>query len=288
MTELDRREYPLPGSTGPGRSRALVELLVFGASASVLVIAVVGLTSGLAGLAGVQSTDAGFADPVWDFGSGAATLAVLLAAVALTVRLAGRRSLGSVSSVAGHLRWRWLLRCLAPALVVVGTQLAVLVAADWDWDPSRWPGWRTYGALVAVTVLLVPVQAAAEEYTTRGWLVQTLARWTRSRWAAAAVASAVFVALHGTADPWAVLDLTVFALAMCWLTFRTGGLEAAIVLHTVQNGAYTLVPALQGLPDPAPDEVAGPGLLDVLPTVAVTLAYSWWVARRSRSQVLTT
>jgi membrane protease YdiL (CAAX protease family) len=36
-------------------------------------------------------------------------------------------------------------------------------------------------------------------------------------------------------DPWLLLDLMSFAVAMTLMTWRTGGLEAAIVLHSVNN-----------------------------------------------------
>jgi len=191
---------------------------------------------------------------------------VITPAVALRVRWAGGRTLGSVSSVAGRLRGGWLLRCLGPALVLLAAQVGALLATGQAEDEGAWPGWGAYLVIVAVAVLLVPLQAAAEEYVTRGWLVQALVALTRSRWLAAVLASALFVALHGTADPWAVADLAVFALALCWLTFRTGGLEAAIALHADAGGPVRRLP---GQPPHHPGELsesqgrtgaAGPGI----------------------------
>jgi uncharacterized protein len=110
--------------------------------------------------------------------------------------------------------------------------------------------------------------------------VQAFAVWTRFRWLAAVPGVLLFVAGHGTADPWAVADLTVFAVACCWLTFRTGGLEAAIVLHAVNNVVVVLVLGLQGVPatDGAPPELTA---LDVLPGILVSVLYAWWIAQRA-------
>ena len=49
------------------------------------------------------------------------------------------------------------------------------------------------------------------------------------------LAVAAFAAAHGSPDPWVVADLSVFAAAAGALTWRTGGLEAAIALHVVNN-----------------------------------------------------
>lgn len=230
------RPYHLLARSGRAQWwRLPVELLLFGVLAFVFAGVFFGAVLALAALAGVPSRGDGFADPAWDLASGFGVVGVLLGAVALTVRWAGGRSLGTVSSVAGHVRWRWLSACVRPAFVLVGALTVSAVAVDWSWDPALWPGWRVYAAITAVSVLLVPFQAAAEEYVVRGWLVQAVVVWVRSRWLAAALSSALFVSLHAPLDFWNVADLSVFALAMCWVTFRTGGLEAALVLHVVTN-----------------------------------------------------
>jgi uncharacterized protein len=207
-------------------------------------------------------------------------VAVLLPAVALTVRWAGGRTVGSVSSTAGRLRRRWMCSCLPPALVLVGLLVAVTAARDPPWDAAAWPGWGTYALLAAGALLVVPLQAAAEEYLTRGWLVQVFAVWTRFRWLAAAPGVLLFVAGHGTTDPWAVADLTVFAVVCCWLTFRTGGLEAAIVLHAVNNVVAVLVLGLQGVP-PADYEFPELAAVDALPGILVSVLYAWWIGLRA-------
>ncbi|MBD4543724.1 CPBP family intramembrane metalloprotease, partial [Xanthomonas citri pv. citri] len=51
----------------------------------------------------------------------------------------------------------------------------------------------------------------------------------------AVLSAATFALAHGSLDPWILLDLAAFAVAAVLLTWRTGGLEAAVALHVVNN-----------------------------------------------------
>ena len=85
-----------------------------------------------------------------------------------------------------------------------------------------------------VILLLVPFQAAAEEYVFRGILMQSLGAWVR--WAPLAIVlPTVLFAFGHIYDIWGLLDVAAFGLAAAWITWRTGGLEAGIVMHTVNN-----------------------------------------------------
>ncbi len=264
-----------------GRWRPVVELSTLLPLSAVLVVSAVGACTGVAALAGVASTADGLTDPVWDSALGLAAVAVLLPAVLLTVRWVAGRPAGSLSSVEGRVRWRWLATCLGPALALVTVHVLVVSASDGATPTASWPGWGRYAAIAAVVLLLVPLQAAAEEYLARGWLVQTLVSWTGSARVAAVLSSAVFVGLHGTRDPWAVADLAVFALAMCWLSLRTGGIEAAVALHAVVNVVYELAASTEGFSGPGDASAPDLRAQDALPGIAVTLLYSTWTARRS-------
>ena len=80
----------------------------------------------------------------------------------------------------------------------------------------------------------MPFQAAAEEYVFRGILMQTLGAWVR--WAPLAIVlPTVLFAFGHIYDVWGLLDVAAFGLAAAWITWRTGGLEAGIVMHTVNN-----------------------------------------------------
>ncbi|MFI6096440.1 lysostaphin resistance A-like protein [Lentzea sp. NPDC051213] len=260
--------------------RPLVEMLLFVALFGAFMLAGVLLSLALAALFGIAYTDMTFADPVFDLAMNFGIVAVALPAVLLTVRWAGGRRPGSVSSVAGGLRWDRLLDCSRWALLAIGAVLAVSLVQD-GWQAAKWPGWGLWAQFLVVVVLIVPLQAAAEEYVCRGWLFQAISSWTRSPWPAAVLTTALFVGLHEYTDPLVIADLVVFSLAMCWLTVRTGGIEAAIALHVANNAVGLLVVTTQGVPDLSQggDYTAA----QVLPSIAATLAYTWWVDRRSRS-----
>lgn len=281
-TDAEGRSFLEIDGAGGGRLvRPLIHLLAIPVAVGFVGIIAGAVVTGTAALLG-RSTDGGPAvpGPGWELVLTFAPAALLLPVCWLVVRAVGWRSLGTVSSVVGRLRWRWLLTCLPPAIVLLGAQVLVeLIRSGWSFEASLWPGWGSYALVVAVVVVLVPLQCAGEEYLFRGLLPQVLVRWTRWRWPAALLASAIFVAGHGIADPWMVADVAVFALSLCWLAHRTGGLEAGIAFHTVNNGVWALAESTQGVSD-----VGGPlpllGATDVLPSIVATALFTWWITRR--------
>ena len=136
-------------------------------------------------------------------------------------------------------------------------------------------------------VALVPFQSAAEEYLFRGWLLQAFGTWLRSPWPGVVVQAVLFAAAHGWGTVWGFADLVVMGLLCGWLTVHTGGLEAAVALHVVNNvSAFGLAAAFGGL---AVDETMAdaPWQL-VLVDVLVMLAYTWLVARAADRHALAT
>ncbi len=141
-----------------------------------------------------------------------------------------------VASVRGGLRWGWLIRCVAVSAVIVGglTVAAVAVTGGMDVDPGQ------DAVLIGVVVLATtPLQAAGEEYLFRGWLTQAIGaaipRALVGAVCAAVVSGLAFAALHGQQDAWLFSDRLGFGLIASWLVWRTGGLEAPIAMHAVNN-----------------------------------------------------
>jgi len=179
-----------------------------------------------------------FGDPVLGLVVALLAIAPVLLLVFGTVALVQRRRPGTVSSVAGRLRWSWLLRCLGlSVLVLVLGQLTMAFALSLSgesYDAFGWVGWQTFLPALIAIVLLVPFQAAAEEYVFRGWFVQALGVHVRNPIWAILLGSVLFASLH--AYSWAGLaDVFAFGVVMAWLVVRTGGLEAAIALHVMNN-----------------------------------------------------
>ncbi len=168
------------------------------------------------------------------------SLAALIPAGLLAVRLGSRRPAGRLLSITGRLRWRWLLQSLA---LVTPLWVAYLTISWFAFDQEVLPRPKDWVGLLVVTALTTPLQAAGEEVGFRGVLVQTVGAWFRRPWVALAVSTALsfgaFAAAHGSMDPWIWLDLGSLALAGCWLSWRSGGLEAAMALHIVNNLTVT-------------------------------------------------
>jgi uncharacterized protein len=140
-----------------------------------------------------------------------------------------------LSSVAGRIRWRWLARC---ALIVLPLWLiylafGLLVAPPESTPPEQWL------PLLIIVVAMTPFQAAGEEYLFRGWLMQNVGayfgRSTVGLVVSVAVSTAVFAAAHGSPDPWVLGSIGCFAAAAGVAAYRTGGLEAGIAMHAVNN-----------------------------------------------------
>ena len=195
-------------------------------------------------------------------------IALSLPAAFAAARLTGRDP-GSLLSVERRLRWSLVGRALAVAAPVY----AVVAAADLASGGVT----LTTGTLVTAAVLLavVPLQAAAEEAVFRGALPQIVGNCVRSPWLAYGAASAPFVALH--IYNWiGLLDVLVICLCLSYLTWRSGGLEQAIVVHACSNLSVFIPQALR--PDVLPTTDIGwaEGLGTALLTVAVTAAVARW------------
>ena len=186
-----------------------------------------------------------------DLAAGFLGIAVFLPFVLLAARLIQDRPAGTLSSIAGGIRWRWLMTCLPVAAVTIvlfltlGTTLLAVTGEDAGLDEPL-AGWSPFLISTAVLLLVVPVQSAAEEYLCRGWLLQGLGAWIRNPWLPVIVQAAVFAALHGWGTPFGFADLMVFGVVAGWVTVRTGGLEAAIALHVMNNLISSVLAAAFG------------------------------------------
>ncbi|RZU54211.1 membrane protease YdiL (CAAX protease family) [Krasilnikovia cinnamomea] len=214
-------------------------------------------------------------------------IAALLPAILLAARLIQERPAGTLSSVTGRLRLDWLLTCLAVAGVAIalfiGTIMVVdsVTGADTDLT-GELAGWGPFLGSALVLLLVVPPQVAAEEYLTRGWLLQAVGAWCRRPWLPITVQAVVFAALHGWGTPWGFADLVLFGLVAGWLTVRTGGLEAAIALHLANNLLAFLVSAAFGefgVDETAADMPWRYVVIDV-PVLLGYAAVIAWLARR--------
>jgi uncharacterized protein len=194
---------------------------------------------------------------------------------------------GWSSSVLARLRWRLLapFTLLALGTLGVGIGLSVVIGFTVGGEKVSGP-LPSFGWLLLVVLLTTPLQSAAEEYVFRGYLSQAIAGWIRSPQAgavvAAVVSAALFSAAHGPQDFLTFFDRFAFGLAASAVVWLTGGLEAAIVLHAVNN---VLVFVLAGaLGDGVATEAvpAGLGLAFAALSLASMAAYVAAIARSTR------
>jgi uncharacterized protein len=238
---------------------------------------------GVAGVLGIAVRDDGtFVHPLVEEGVSLLAIAVLVPLVPLAAWLIQGRPAGTVHSVAGRLRPRWFGLCALVAAVLVGLAQGIGFVLDGGTGgPAVSVGFLV--SAVAMYLVLVPLQAAGEEYLFRGWLVQAIGAYAKGRWPAVAISSVLFAAAHGWGGPWGFASLVVMAVCLSWLTIRTGGLEAAIALHVVNNVVAFSVGAWFGeagsvttLADATPGQAVA--------VVAVSLAYLAVVTGLARSR----
>lgn len=190
-----------------------------------------------------------------------------------------------LSSVVGGFRWGWFWRCVVILLPLWVAMLAVEILISGEGLSGLAPNSNTI--LLAVGILLTtPFQAAGEELALRGLMTRSLAAWIPNRQVglilAAIVTSVAFAALHGAGDPWLNAFYLIFAVVATMLVWRTGGLEAAIAMHIVNNlvGEVTMpFRDISGEFERGPG-TADPTILIQLGVIVVALVLLLWQAKR--------
>jgi membrane protease YdiL (CAAX protease family) len=173
--------------------------------------------------------------------------------------------------------------------VLVAAAVHVVVLAGWlvaNGPPGDLRFRPETSFLLAAILLTTPLQAAGEEVAFRGLAARAVGSCFSARLVGLVVATTVtsllFMLVHGAED----LRLNAFyfclALAASVLTWRSGGLEAAIALHVVCNLTTMLFLPFLGL-DGFFDRGAGAGggeALAQLAAVVLTTAALLWQTRR--------
>jgi membrane protease YdiL (CAAX protease family) len=167
------------------------------------------------------------------------------------------------SLIAPNLRidWRRVAIGLGAELAILSGQLGLVHALiDLPWTFSV----TAALPILAVGLLLVPLQAASEELLFRGYLTQALGQLVRSRIAIAVAVGIVFGSLHlNTYGPLTVLYFLVVSLIFSLVSLRDDRLELAIGGHAAMNlFAFTMANSLS----------IGPGLIGAAPTA---MPFNW-------------
>ncbi|GAA4725471.1 CAAX protease self-immunity [Promicromonospora umidemergens] len=186
---------------------------------------------------------------------------------------------------------RFRFDVLGKALIVFGPAwlLVNVIGFFGPSDEVPWSRLDLIGIFVG-TLLLTPLQTTGEEYGARGLMFRVIGSWTRSRRAGliagVLVSSIIFTAVHASTDVYINTWYMVLWCCLAIITWRTGGLEIAIVLHAVLNTVALLgAPLFRiDLGGALADRSAGVGSpTQLIPTAAVIVitALVWWWTRRS-------
>lgn len=191
----------------------------------------------------------------------------------------------SLHSIAGRFRWRLLGRValiVVPIWVIYLTTFTALHPAAQTTYP-----FADLIAFTVIAILLAPLQSAGEEYAFRGLAMRIAASWGRGPRSGLIigiiVSSALFMVGHLALDPWLNLYYFAFGVALAVITWRTGGLELAVLFHAVNNSLAFLI-ALVFSRDLAAgmDRSNGAGTaLMIVPIVLLSIAaaVTWWRTR---------
>lgn len=197
--------------------------------------------------------DAYFDETLMDMSNPAAffltmiSIIVMIPAVWLAYLLLGAKPIGLLLSVTGKIRWRWLGLVAAVSTLVYAVYFSLSFIFDaldtsTTASPSEFmPANPLFYALLVV--VLTPLQCTAEELVFRGAFMQAVGSWLKHPAFAILLPVPLFTFGH-LYDIYGLLDVTVFAVAAGYLTWRTGGLEAAIAVHVVNNTSLFLLSAI--------------------------------------------
>ncbi|MFF5243874.1 CPBP family intramembrane glutamic endopeptidase [Streptosporangium sp. NPDC000095] len=220
--------------------------------------------------------------------AGALSLAVLIPYSMLLQRLLYGVPAGSLHSVSGRFRYGVLGR----SLLAFGPLLLLVVSVGFFLVPGEAVPWTTADlvAFIVISALLSPLAAAGEEYGLRGLMFRVVGGWTRGARSGAilgtVVTTVLFSLFHGTLDPYLLTSYLVLFSALAIVTWRTGGLEVAVVLHAVYNAtafvlATTLHLDLGGALDSRGETVGSVENLVPSAGLVVITAIIWWMTRKS-------
>ena len=192
-----------------------------------------------------------------------------------------------LASVQPGLRWRYLLIMLVVSAVVLnGVLWLSFVGKGLPVFHDGQEGWVSFLLVVALTS---PLQAAAEEVFFRGYLLQAIGSATGRTWVGVVGSAVLFALLHGVQNPALFAHRLAFGLIAGALVVLTGGLEAGIAAHVVNNvAAYayamftTSVAELRAVTSLSWADAAW----DIAAFAAVALA-AYLLARRLRLATLT-
>jgi len=179
----------------------------------------------------------------------------------VVVRVLHGRSAGTLIGPAKRLNWSRIGRAALVwlALFIASVAVGVVLFGLSSYELNL-AGFLNNLPAVLIYLLLIPIQASAEEVFFRGYLLQAFGRLTRNWLVLIVINSVLFALPHmvnpevGAAGPvLAALNWAASGVFFALLTLRSGSLDYAIGAHVINNIAAAI---LVGYPDSAMGNIA--------------------------------
>ena len=170
----------------------------------------------------------------------------------LAHRILHKQPWSRMFSVLPRMRWKWWglsLACTVPLFALyMGVGFLFDNGAIQGSGDSSFTFDGTALAYLLIIVLTTPFQAAAEEVMFRSYVPRVFGSWIPrvGGIVGVIVATILFTLAHGASDPWLWAYYAVFGLVMAALTHFSGGIEAPVVVHAVNNVTMFLIALFSG------------------------------------------
>jgi membrane protease YdiL (CAAX protease family) len=164
----------------------------------------------------------------------------------ILVRVLHRRPSSTLHSVDGRLRWWWLAACFALGMCSASLMMISAIWVEGGEGALVTVPWEDFLRVIPLILVLVPLQAAGEEYLVRGFMLQSFG--ICGRIVAVVGTAATFAAMHGFETLSGFTALFIGSVVWALLVIHTGGLEVTIAAHAASNLlAFLLIAASGGL-----------------------------------------
>ncbi|MBE6128746.1 MAG: CPBP family intramembrane metalloprotease [Erysipelotrichaceae bacterium] len=155
--------------------------------------------------------------------------AIYIPAFLLAALIVKDRPFSSYLSSMGGWRWKIFLKTLAAGFVIFGIPTII-----WFVLPGKVADVKLTASGLFLLILLIPLQAVAEELLYRGYITQTVSSWFRLPVAGLIVQTIVFAAVHPY-NITGIIYIAVSAVIYGLICIYSRGIESSSALHTMNN-----------------------------------------------------
>lgn len=162
-----------------------------------------------------------------------------LIALFIGVKYVLKRPILSVFTIRKKLDWKRLILAFALWFSVMGVLLAIVINTT---DQFEWNlNWATFPGLLAVSLLLIPIQTTCEEVIFRGYLLQLFSAYFKKGWISVLFTGVLFGLVHGSNPEVQKIGnvLLIYYIAtglfLGIMTLMDDGLELSMGYHAANN-----------------------------------------------------